>query len=187
MINLNKAVFLDRDGTINVEKNYLYKIEDFEFIEEVPKAIKLLNDKGYKIIVITNQAGIARGYYKEDDVDKLHQYIGDELRNHNAYIDGYYYCPHHPLHGIGDYKINCNCRKPKTGLLEMAIKDFNINANESWMIGDKITDIETGQVLNLRTILVTTGYGELEKNRGKPDYITENLYNAVKILLSTND
>lgn len=180
---MNKAVFLDRDGTINVEKNYLYRIEDFEFIEGAPEAIKLLNDNEYKVIVVTNQAGVARGYYTEADVKKLHKHIDDELRKYQAHIDAYYYCPHHPIYGIGEYKVECNCRKPKTGLLEKAVKDFAIDLSNSWIIGDKQSDVESGELLYIKTILVMTGYGADEKYKVQSDYIKEDLYSAIKNII----
>lgn len=154
MIKVRKAVFLDRDGTINIEKNYVHKVEDFEFIEGVPEAIKAMNDAGYLVIVITNQAGIARGYYTEDDMHKLHNYIDTELEKHDAKIDAYYFCPHHPIHGIGEYKVDCNCRKPKSGMLELAIKDYNIDIKQSYLFGDKYSDIETGEKINITSFLV---------------------------------
>lgn len=158
---MNKAVFLDRDGTINVEKNYLYKIEDFEFIQGVPEAIKLLNDAGYLVIVITNQAGIARGYYTEEDMHKLHRYINQELIKYGAHIDAYYFCPHHPVHGIGEYKKDCNCRKPKTGMLEAAIKDFDIDVSKSYMFGDKEWDVEAGERMGVLGFRVDDHENEL--------------------------
>ncbi|WP_054741953.1 D-glycero-alpha-D-manno-heptose-1,7-bisphosphate 7-phosphatase [Cellulosilyticum ruminicola] len=158
---MNKAVFLDRDGTINVEKNYLYKIEDFEFIQGVPEAIKLLNDAGYLVIVITNQAGIARGYYTEEDMHKLHRYINQELIKYGAHIDAYYFCPHHPVHGIGEYKKDCNCRKPKTGMLEAAIKDFDIDVSKSYMFGDKEWDVEAGERMGVLGFRVDEHENEL--------------------------
>lgn len=161
---MNKAVFLDRDGTINIEKKYLYKIEDFEFIDGAQNAIKLLNDSGYKVIVITNQAGIARGYYNEGDVENLHLYISEELRKYGAHIDAFYYCPHHPSEGKGIYKINCDCRKPKSGLYRRAIEEFNISAQESYVVGDKVSDLIPGIALNMKAILLETGYGKEEKN-----------------------
>lgn len=154
MACMNKAVFFDRDGTINIEKNYLYKVEDFEFIKGIPEIIKEYNDKGYKVIVVTNQAGIARGYYTEEDMHKLHNYIDNELRKYGAHIDAYYFCPHHPTEGKGKYKVNCNCRKPKTGMLEMAIKDFNIDVTESILYGDKPWDIEAGINIGIRSYYI---------------------------------
>lgn len=179
----NRAVFIDRDGTLNVEKNYLFKKEDFEFTENAPKGIKLLNDNGFKVIVITNQAGVARGYYSESDVIELHKYIDEKLKDYDAKIDAYYYCPHHPIHGIGDYKINCNCRKPSTGMLDKAIKEFQIDRRASWMIGDKKTDIFAGAKAKLETILVRTGYGNREVIDNEI-CMKNSLYEAVKYIIS---
>ena len=130
---MNKAIFLDRDGTINVDKHYLYKIEDFEFLPGAIEALKLFQGKKFKLIIITNQSGIARGYYTIDDFYKLHDYINNELKKYSIKIDGVYFCPH--LHE------KCNCRKPKTGLFYQAAKDFNIDFSESFAIGDKKRDL----------------------------------------------
>lgn len=147
---MNKAAFFDRDGTINVEKNYLYKIEDFEFIEGVPELIKKYCDEGYLIIVVTNQAGIARGYYTEEDMHKLHEYINERLKMYGAHIDAFYFCPHHP-----DITGECDCRKPNTGMIEQAIKDYNIDVRQSVLYGDKVWDIEAGEKCGIRGILVS--------------------------------
>lgn len=180
---MNKAVFLDRDGTINVEKNYLYKIDDFEFIEGVPEAIKMLNDAGYLVIVVTNQAGIARGYYKEEEMRKLHKHINNELKKYGAHIDAYYFCPHHPEHGIGDYKLDCNCRKPKSGMLEWASKEFNIDNGKCYIIGDKISDVQSGDGLNISGILVKSGYEFNEKLIPAKYVIKDNLLESVKYII----
>lgn len=156
---MNKAIILDRDGTINEEKNYLYKIEDFDFTYKAPEAIKLLKDNGYMVIVITNQAGIARGYYNEKQLEELHQWINKELYKYETKIDEFLYCPHHPTAGKGPYKVECNCRKPNTYLYEYVINKFNIDINKSYVIGDKITDLIPGNKLGMKTILVETGYG----------------------------
>ena len=113
---MDRVVFLDRDGTINEEVEYLYRPEDLRFLPGVPEAIKRLNGAGFKVVVITNQAGVARGYYTEADVERLHSYMNRLLEEKGAHIDGFYYCPHHPEHGIGEYKKDCECRKPKTGM-----------------------------------------------------------------------
>lgn len=146
---MNKAAFFDRDGTINVEKNYLYKIEDFEFIDGIPELIKKYNDDGFIVIVITNQAGIARGYYTKEDMNNLHEYINNELSKIGAHIDAFYFCPHHP-----DFTGECNCRKPKTGMIEKAIKDWNIDVKQSILYGDKPWDIEAGEKCGIRSIYV---------------------------------
>ena len=146
---MNKAAFFDRDGTINIEKNYLYKVEDFEFIKGIPELIKKYNDEGYVVIVVTNQAGIARGYYTEKDMNLLHRYINEQLAKIGAHIDAFYFCPHHP-----DITGECNCRKPKTGMLEKAIKEWNIDVTESILYGDKPWDIEAGEKCGIRSIYV---------------------------------
>ena len=153
-LNVNKAIFLDRDGTINVEKNYLYKKEDFEFIDGMPELIKMFNDKGFLVIIITNQAGIARGYYTEEDMHALHKYIDELLLVYGAHIDAYYFCPHHPINGVGDYKIHCNCRKPNTGMLEKAISDFEIDVKTSFLVGDQPWDIEAGEKMGIKSFYV---------------------------------
>ncbi|WP_455089430.1 D-glycero-alpha-D-manno-heptose-1,7-bisphosphate 7-phosphatase [Peptoanaerobacter stomatis] len=146
---MNKAAFFDRDGTINIEKNYLYKVEDFEFIKGIPELIKKYNDEGYVVIVVTNQAGIARGYYTEEDMNILHRYINEQLAKIGAHIDAFYFCPHHP-----DITGECNCRKPKTGMLEKAIKEWNIDVTQSILYGDKPWDIEAGEKCGIRSIYV---------------------------------
>lgn len=137
---MNKAAFFDRDGTINVDVGYLHRIEDFKFIPGMPEFIKKFNDEGYKVIVLTNQAGIARGYYTEEDMQKLHRYINEQLAKIGAHIDAFYFCPHHP-----DITGPCNCRKPKTGMLEKAIKDFDIDVTKSVLFGDQPWDVECGE------------------------------------------
>ena len=166
---LNKVVFLDRDGTLNEEVNYLHKTEDMKLLPGVPQALKKLKDAGYKLIVVTNQAGVARGYYTEDDVKNLHQYMNQVLQKDGAWIDAFYYCPHHPVHGIGIYKKECNCRKPGTGMFEMAEKDFPVDKAASYMIGDKLLDTEAGQRFGVASILVgtVTGQSFIKKPRKK--------------------
>ena len=110
-------------------------------------------------MVVTNQAGVARGYYKEEDVKKLHSYMNELLAASQGEIDHFFYCPHHPYHGIGAYKCRCHCRKPETGLLEMAEQYYNVDKERSWMVGDKWTDIQAGIRYGVRTALVGTGYG----------------------------
>jgi len=137
----NKAVFLDRDGTINVDKGFVYRVEDFEFIDGVTEAIRALNKNNFKVIVVTNQSGIGRGYYNEEDLHNLHYFINKELSKYDAWIDKFYYCPHHPKAKIEKYRIDCKCRKPNTGLLQQAIKDFDIDARQSFLIGNSLRDI----------------------------------------------
>lgn len=156
---MERVIFLDRDGTLNEEVNYLYRKEDLRILEGVPGAIHKLKARGFKIVVVTNQAGVARGYYKEEDVKKLHSYMNELLAASQGAIDHFFYCPHHPYHGIGAYKCRCHCRKPETGLLEMAEQYYNVDKERSWMVGDKWTDIQAGIRYGVRTALVGTGYG----------------------------
>ena len=161
MTGTRKAVFLDRDGTINVEKDYLYKIEDFEFIPGVPEAIKRLKDAGFLVIVVSNQSGVGRGYFDERAVETLHRHIQEELVEFGTSIDAFYFCPHHPDEGVGDYKVVCDCRKGAPGMLLQAAEDHDIDLQKSFMIGDKLADIKAGQRAGCQSILVLTGYGEL--------------------------
>ena len=155
-----RAVFLDRDGTINVEKDYLYKIEAFEFIPGAQEAIKRLKEAGFVVIVVSNQSGVSRGYFDEDAVNRLHQHIQSELTAYGTSIDAFYFCPHHPDKGLGDYKVDCNCRKGKPGMLLQAAREHDIDLQNSFMVGDKLADIEAGERAGCKSILVLTGYGE---------------------------
>lgn len=159
---MKRAVFLDRDGTINEEKEYLYRIEDFEFIPGVPRAIRLLNEAGFFVAVASNQSGVARGFYTEEDVQYLHRHIAGELAKEGARVDAWLYCPHHPQ-GRGSYALPCRCRKPLPGMLTEAARRFGIDLESSVMIGDKLADIEAGTAAGCRPILVRTGYGSAEE------------------------
>lgn len=160
-----KAVFLDRDGTINVERDYLFRREDFEFISGVPQSIKKLNDAGFLVVVVTNQSGIARGYYSEADVKLLHEFVKQQLSSYGAHVDGFYYCPHHPDKGNAPYRKACCCRKGEPGMLLDAAGDLNIDLSQSFIIGDKLADIEAGLAVESTPILVLTGHGEREKEK----------------------
>lgn len=156
---MSRAVFLDRDGTINEEKNYLYRIEDFQFIAGVPQAIRRLNDAGYLVVVVTNQSGVARGYFDREDVDRLHEHIQRELSLFGATVDAFYLCPHHPQKGVGEFRVDCDCRKGKPGMLLQAAVDLDIDLKQSFMVGDKLADIEAGRAAGCSSLLVLTGYG----------------------------
>mgnify|MGYP000870064912 CR=1 FL=1 len=153
-----QAVFLDRDGTINVEKDYLYRPEDFEFIPGAAVAIRRLNQAGFLVVVVTNQSGVARGYYTEQEVHHLHRHIDQLLSQADARIDAWYHCPHHPS-GLPPYNQHCSCRKPQVGMLEQAAADLEIDLSRSWMVGDKLVDVEAGIAVGCRPVLVLTGYG----------------------------
>lgn len=153
------AVFLDRDGTLNVEKEYLYRPADFEFIPGVPEAIRRLNRAGYKVLVVSNQSGVARGYFGLEEVERLHWHIAARLAEHDARIDGFYICPHHPTAGRGALRRHCACRKGEPGLLLQAAAEHGIDLARSFMIGDKEADIEAGERAGCTPLLVLTGYG----------------------------
>ncbi len=160
-----RAIFLDRDGTINKYVGFLRNIDDLELIDDVPEAIKLINDCGYLAIVITNQPVIARGEVSFEELNEIHNKMETLLGFHGAYLDGIYFCPHHPHKGydgeVKELKIECECRKPKSGMLLQAAKDFNIDLSQSWMVGDSENDISAGISAGCRTGLIgTESYGQ---------------------------
>jgi len=166
---LKRAVFLDRDGTINIEKRYLWRSEDFEFLAGVPQALARLQKAGFILVIVTNQSGVARGYYTLSDVDQLHEYMKQQLISFNVTLAGIYICPHHP-EGVpgGAFTMECSCRKGQPGMLLQAAEDLNIDLTQSYMIGDKLSDIEAGYRAGCSPMLVTSGhYSELAD---VPDY-----------------
>ena len=185
----NRAVFLDRDGTINEEVGYVNHVDRFVLLPRSGQAIRLLNEHRFKTVVITNQAGVARGYFAESLVKKVHQKMKDLLEREGAYLDGIYYCPHHPDVGSPRYRKTCQCRKPNTGLVEWAAKELDIDCSKSYVIGDRGTDLAFGEKIGATGILVLTGYGRGEWEyfgkqwRVKPDYVAPDLYEAVQWIL----
>lgn len=137
---MKKAIFLDRDGTINVEKHYLHKIEDFEFLPGVIEGLRLLVKANYLLVIITNQSGIGRGYYSEKDFHKLNDWMLETLDKQHVKVAKVYYCPHLPDANVKEYRVDCECRKPKLGMYMQAVKDFDIDLSQSFVIGDKIRD-----------------------------------------------
>ena len=173
---MNKGIFLDRDGTINIEKDYLHRIEDFEFEDGALEALKIFQDLGYKIIVVTNQSGIARGYYSEEDLSLLNDYMIKEAKKEGIEISAVYYCPHHEEKGVGQYKIKCECRKPNPGMLLKGIEEFKIDPSQSYMVGDRKSDLEAGDRSGIKSILVKTGYGKNNSDQLEGKYpVYENL------------
>jgi len=167
-----KAIFMDRDGTLIEEVNFLERVEDLRLFSYTVDSLRILKENGYSIFVVTNQSGIARGIYDEDAMHSIHEAIEERCGN---LIDGFYFCPHMPDAG-------CECRKPRLGMLEKVQKDFEIDMENSWMIGDKLLDIETGFAAGIKTALVRTGYGAKDENElnRRPDIIAENLLEAVR-------
>jgi len=181
--NPKRAIFLDRDGVINKDKGHVYKIKDFEFEKNALKGLQLINSKKYLIFVISNQAGIAKGYYTKDDFKKFDQWLKKNLMKKGIKITKTYYCPHHPEGKTLRYRKKCFCRKPEIGLLLKAKEEFNINLNKSYLIGDTTGDILCGGKAGCKTILIKTGYGgEDNLFSAKADFVRNDLYQAIKLI-----
>jgi len=180
-----RAVFLDRDGTINVERDYLYRPEEFTFISGAPEAIRALKVAGFLVVVVTNQSGVARGYFGPAEVEQLHAHIQSELATFDTAIDAFYYCPHHPQAGHGSYRVDCDCRKGRPGMLLQAAHDYDIDLTRSYMVGDKDADIEAGRSAGCTSVLVLTGYGaETALGSGtSPDIVCADLNAAAMVIL----
>jgi D-glycero-D-manno-heptose 1,7-bisphosphate phosphatase len=185
------AIFLDRDGTINEEMGYINHIERFKIFPFVAESIRIFRENGFKTIVVTNQSGIARGYFTEELLNEVHKKLNYYLGDNGTSLDGIYYCPHHPTEGKGKFKKNCNCRKPKIGLIEKAVKDHDIDLKKSYMIGDRFKDMVFARNLNITSGFVLSGYGKGEFEHQKetwpfmPDMVAENLKEiAIKITSS---
>jgi len=188
----NIAVFLDRDGTINEEVGYLDNLDKLKIIPAAYEAIRLINKSCMKAIVVTNQAGVARGFFTEQFVKQTHEIMQANLIDQNASIDKFYYCPHHPTEGTGIYLKSCNCRKPLPGMLLQAAHDLNIELENSYLIGDTCRDMETAKKTGVKGILVMTGYGREElltvgtgagTATNRPAFIAEDILEAVKWIM----
>ncbi len=187
---MKQAVFLDRDGVICEDKHYIHRKEDFILLSGVAEAIRLLNQQGYRVIVVTNQSGIARGLYSFQVMESLHEHMLKLLSKEKASIDKIYCCPHHPRGVIQEYRRSCPCRKPSPGMLYQAQKDFNLDLSTCYLVGDKTTDIQTGINAGCKTIMVETGYGGNDNVMlVTPHFKTKDLYTAVTeiILRNRND
>lgn len=192
----SRAVFLDRDGTLIVERNYLQREEELELLPDAAEAIRKLNQQGWKVVVVTNQSAVARGMLTEPDLKRIHRSLEELLSLEGARLDAIYYCPHHPTEGRGRYLRSCRCRKPASGMLFRASKKLDIDLKSSFLIGDAPSDIEAGNKAGCRTILVTTGYGDDFNRRllgepwnlrasQRPDVIASGLLSAVNWILET--
>ena len=192
----NTAVFLDRDGTINEEVGYLDSLDKLKIIPSAYEAIRLINESGMKGVVISNQAGVARGFFTEDFVKITHEHLQTALRQKGASIDNFYYCPHHPTEGIEPYRKDCNCRKPAPGMLLRAAQDLNIDLTRSYLVGDRFRDMEAAKKVGVKGVLVKTGYGQdlLQDDgqneateEGKPDFIAADILEAVRWILKERE
>ena len=186
---MRPAVFIDRDGTINEQLGYINHISRFMLLSGVGKAISLLNEKGFLVVVTSNQSGVARDYFPIELVDEANNLMKKELAKDNAFLDGIYICPHHQSGELPEYSIACNCRKPKTGLITRAVSDLDIDLKKSYVIGDRLIDIEFAHNASLPGILVLTGYGMgdlkyiLPKKKTRPEYVAKDLLSAVEWIL----
>jgi len=174
------AVFLDRDGTINHDVGYLSSPGELELLPGSAEALRRLGEAGLKLIVVTNQSGIARGLIEEMRIADIHARLDEMLHEHGAGVDAYYYCPHHPEHGE---RVECDCRKPGPGMARTAAREHGIDLSRSYFVGDKYSDIMLGKNAGGRTVLVLTGYGPSERIRlegagVKPDMIADGLLEA---------
>lgn len=182
---LKPAVFMDRDGTMTIEGGYINHPSRLNLISTTAEAVRLCNENDLLAIVATNQAGVARGYFTEDMVHVVHRRLRHLLEKKGAFLDAVYYCPHHPREGQPPYQSDCNCRKPRPGMIEQACKELPVDISRSYMVGDKISDSEFGHRLGLRTVMVLTGYGRGEYQYQRqdwtdtPDFIAKNLKEAV--------
>lgn len=176
------AVFLDRDGTINKELEYLNDPKDLRLIPGAAEAIRVLNETGVPVVLVTNQAGIGRGYFSEVRLKEIRQELARRLAANDAHLDAIYYCPHHPDEG-------CDCRKPNTGMLVRAAQRHDIDLQRSFVVGDKIGDLDAGRRVGCRTVLVLTGYGmgareHFKSSNYQPDFTAQNLLEAARWILA---
>ena len=190
---MKRAVFIDRDGTISEEVGYINHPSRFSLFPYAASAVQHLNENGWLAILVTNQAGVARGYFSEDMIQTVHAVMTADLESNGAKLDAIYYCVHHPSVGEPPYRFDCECRKPKPGLISRAAKDFDIDLNESWMVGDRYSDIELARNAGLKSAFVLSGYGrgEWEHQRAswteKSDLVAENLLEAVHLIVAQRD
>ena len=177
------ALFLDRDGTLVYPRHYPSRPEELHLYEGVGAALKTFQDAGFLLIVVTNQAGIARGYFTEDDLQRMHTYLAEELAKSNVHLDAIYYCPHHPDGIIQELAVACDCRKPRPGMLLRAAKDLELNLQRSWFVGDILDDIEAGNRAGCRTILVDLGTEDRPDQQIRcPDFVARNTLHALRII-----
>jgi D-glycero-D-manno-heptose 1,7-bisphosphate phosphatase len=155
------AAFLDRDGVLNVDRGYTHRPDDLEMIPGAAEAVRLLNEAGYYVFVVTNQSGVARGFYPEAAIDQVHKHMQGILKKEGAHIDAFYYCPHHPDGTVKEFAISCRCRKPGPGMLEQAAHDWPIERSRSFLIGDKDHDLAAAQAFHIRGIKFDARTGSL--------------------------
>ena len=183
------AVFLDRDGTINEQMGYVNHLSRFQLLPGVARAIRSLNEAGLPVVVVTNQSGLARGYFPESLLEAVHAELHRLLAREGAHLDGLYICPHHPEAREERFRLDCNCRKPRTGLLERAAAELGLDLGRSYMVGDRWSDLRCGAAVGATTVLVLTGYGRGDLayvgpgQPVQPDHVAEDLEQAAAWIL----
>ncbi len=187
------AVFIDRDGTINEQMGYVNHISRFVLLPGTAEGIRLLNRHQYLAIIVSNQSGVARGYFPMELIDRVHAHMKDLLAKEGANIDGIFFCPHYPRGNVPEYSVECDCRKPRTGLVQKACESFDIDMKNSYVIGDRCSDIELAERSNLQGIMVTTGYGlgdieyVLPNKPFKPLHIARDFLHAVRWIIEREE
>ncbi|MFN0108414.1 MAG: D-glycero-beta-D-manno-heptose 1,7-bisphosphate 7-phosphatase [Blastocatellia bacterium] len=186
--NLRRAIFLDRDGTLNEEVGYVRNLDEFRLFDFAGEAVRLVNEAGWLVIVVTNQSGVARGKFSEEFLNQVHAQMLAKLENNGAQVDGIYFCPHHPEIGETPYRQVCDCRKPQPGLLLRAAKDFDLDLSLCAVIGDRLRDVGMAKPVGSRSVLVLTGYGQEELYEANspeaPDHVATNLLEAVRWVIN---
>jgi len=188
---MKKAIFLDRDGTLNVDVGYLHRLEDLELFPWTGDALRLLKRAGYTLVVVTNQSGIAHGLIAPGFVETCHAEMRRRLRPAGADLDALYFCAHHPRGSVAGLDVDCRCRKPLPGMVEDAVRDLGVDPAQSWVVGDKWLDINLGYAVGARSILVRTGWGADQEQRRpdgqRVDAICDNLIHAVSVIIAADE
>jgi D-glycero-D-manno-heptose 1,7-bisphosphate phosphatase len=191
-VSLRAAIFIDRDGTLADEVGYVNDVSRFRLFPWSVEAVRLINRSGYLAVMVTNQAGVARGYFPEPAIGEVHDRLGAALADGAARLDGVYYCPHHPDAGAAPYRQDCDCRKPRPGLLTRAAADLRIDLARSWVVGDRKGDLEVAWAVGARGAMVKTGYGRGELRHHapawprQPDLVAEHLLEAVSLIVGAH-
>jgi D-glycero-D-manno-heptose 1,7-bisphosphate phosphatase len=183
---MRRAVILDRDGTLIEEAGYLERLDRLVLFPYSVDAVRLLNRAGFAVVIATNQSGVARGLFEESFVLEVHRHLSERLAAGAARVDGHYYCPHHPEAKLDSYRMTCDCRKPRAGLLRQAARDLDLDLASSFAVGDRWHDLEAGDAVGARGVLVRTGYGRVEEaspQTVRAAAVTDNLIDAVSWIL----
>ncbi len=184
---MRPAIFFDRDGTLNQEVGYAGRPQDFHIFPYAAEAVRLVNQQGWAAVVVTNQAGVARGFFPEAAVADLHRLLAAHLSAGGAFLDAIYYCPHHPDGTVAGYAGACECRKPAPGMLRRAARDLNLDLAASWVVGDRGHDVALAHAVGARAVLVRTGYGQRELAQAapavRPDAVADDALAAIRLIL----